>query len=856
MDEHSDGTIEGAMPEGDGTLRSLYSAYPLLDSLAFPTGATGGSGVAGRFSVSPLIPLLTAILGRTTDTQVCVRLPERDRVAALLACMVALERTRQSFPERFREHTASGFDIGQRVRVRPGGHVYEYGGYYSERIASIGADFGDLVRLKVLGRRENRSIPGKDLARLEATDDAAPKGKLNTRFPAASETALDRLLGVRTLGNHNLMGTEVLILTSRSEFSRFISDTKIASSGEGASIPLSDVVPWGHIRMDGAIEKEAESSAEGAPIIGVGATFATVAAAAHRADAGSRLVILDGAKPAANDLQILEEVQHRQRMMIISRFGEDEYTNHLEPQGWKVWQPPMRLFAPVSRSGGLTKRTRRAGACADLCQGIEIMPADYERLSEVGKLLNGAAAAMEEFDADELDRRILGRVYRALMEVTRLVEAPDADFISSLQRDLDVIRAELPERRRFWPEEVQRSIDAAIHLLEQEMEEECPCWTAKSSILENVLSGGARIPEIISHGKPDLERIASNQPDAVVLTGWPYRSVLEKLVLAFPAPRLMAIALPFEAAWFRRFNARLQSILRRGRISAQEAVELVGIDGLDRELEPDPVFELPGDAVLPLDDPLPAVERVGRAVSRSRSETGEMVDAIRIDFAGEAYAYLTASKRWPALTASTDNSHGPLRPAMKAASEIEVGEIVVFRSGGDSDVVRQLAIQLAGSEVYWQLHARANQWRTVLRKLGDNPAVVREILVPYGIRPVEQTVRNWLHDPAIIGPARKEDVLAITSALNDRVEEGSAPPDPDDTYDAVRAVRSLHIKAGHRISEVLSTELVNPDLGAIEGVTHMELSVGRVRLAEVRHIDREPIRVDSGSVNELFDDAW
>jgi hypothetical protein len=147
------------------THEGIRARFPLLSSLEFSNDP----------SVTP-IPLpcfigLIAALLETADRPICVVLPDCTDVAIAVGTLVAATRLKAEFHDILRAYATASFKASHdHVLVQPCGLAYRYEGFFTPT----------LFKLKVIDRNESRSLPVREIARLEKTTRKRPKGYLHS----------------------------------------------------------------------------------------------------------------------------------------------------------------------------------------------------------------------------------------------------------------------------------------------------------------------------------------------------------------------------------------------------------------------------------------------------------------------------------------------------------------------------------------------------------------------------------------------------------------------------------------------------------------------------------------------------
>ena len=184
------------------------------------------------------------------------------------------------------------------------------------------------------------------------------------------------------------------------------------------------------------------------------------------------------------------------------------------------------------------------------------------------------------------------------------------------------------------------------------------------------------------------------------------------------------------------------------------------------------------------------------------------------------------------------------------------GDVGLFRTDSDADVIRDVAKRIAGEDHYEDLRDRSALWRKCLRLLGSDTENVKARLEANGLERTLATVRNWLRDPNVIGPRDKEGLEIIAWTVQEAYPEVTLMEALDKIYQAVNKVRSFHRKAGDQLAKDLPNE-ISPGMATnLEGVAEVELPMGEVQLARVIEVNPNPEQVDVSETNELIQDLW
>ena len=869
----------------------LRRRYPILEKVRL-SASTGGTPE----TIPPFFGLLLALLESSDERGCCVVVPDPTGVAHVLATLFALVRLQREFDVLTRAWAERGFEVGQRVKVNPTGHVYVYDGVFEK--------WPHLFKLRELGTDDDaRSLSVSEILRLEPTDRQRPKGKLITDLRSYDAQPIDRLLGIESWGNESLFRNRVLILSSRSGFDQFLTGTAAcrADDADGAS-PLSEILPWGSLDDTGALQPADAFQVHGEPVVAVTHDVDVLADACTRppdnAERGEQpsgvasdpaVVVAEGAGRLVRNLRSLDEIGAGRKVIVVAGPDDEESLPLLADRGLAVWRasPDEMLLVADEHEARLADGPLFGGFARSACNqssfkldGVGCMDEDLDLAAAA--LVLAVDAVRDTEGEDELlgaVRSLFGVLFRAS---ERLAPYSDAERASVVAR-VSEVRARL-EGRAQWvgPDVVGLVGEAADALLGAVGSDALGC--TKANALADLLATRTPHPDGTEPGETVLVRYAGSRPhvanwlctggraavvctdrtlpelwrpDHVVALGWLGAERFQRLADRYPSPQMTVVAYPFELDWMRQFERRWRRTRVGARLPAEERAALCGLP-VSLFSETLPVGE--NDADLPGDDAID-VFRVEASVLHRRKGGAhvrlgdeEVASARYVGFVGDTYAWMTEGASVPVVTALV---HGavdgapPERGAVprRTASELRAGDFVLFREGSDHDVTRSFAEMIAGPAVYRGLRQLATSWRPCLQALSTDPVRVHRILREAGLARRPVTVQKWLGDEDRIGPQGREDLEVIARAA------GPFPEPVADVWEAIRGVRAYHAKAGHRISEWLLDVVPRHSARLRDGEARLDLEFGATFVVEVESIDADYADVPSRLVNELLWDA-
>lgn len=823
----------------------------------------------------------------------CVLLPEMESVGYLTSTLLALSKLRAEFPDLLRGYATRDLEYGQKVRVLPHGYVYKYGGLWPSST--------DFFELRVLNASDKarRTFPVDEILRLEPTERVLPKGKGATDLGQFRLSPLDRLIGIQTGGNTSLFRNHVFYLSARVEFEDLASTIRLArrvNAGAGAGNVSADIIPWGLISSDGRIEREDRYQRKDEPLIAVTHSVDYLADACEAAPRFSKFVIVNEAEKLSRNLQAYDRIAASQRVLIIASHRSVEAVDPLAERGATVWRlSAAELLLDESagdrcRSNGLVGRLFRA---VRNWQQLDLIPVGCsdDRLERVAAHLQTASNGISPEQADEQSGRLLGRLFSVLCHASDACDAPSGEEIEDAKGRLELCLKLIEEQAVWLSSEVASNLRAACQGLASVYEGKAgELGRSKGAALlqlvrELIGRNGQRVAVVTRTSaraqatEAWLERqgmslrvmsVGETGSDeefgALVLTAWPNSRQLGDLIGRYVSPRIYLVGYEFERAWFRVFKRHQARRMAEGSLSAAEKSAMTGLpEGLLELLgEPAPAREA-GDSegvggrlsVSRIEDIL---HHRRKGVSAAVMSREEMREAKYVGFVGATYAHLTEWQHVPVVTAlvrATASSRQAI--AMRTVEELNAGDYIVFREGGESNIIRSIAEEIVGRERYAELREVAELWRTTLWRLSYNaelrladPRMVRQALHRWGLAIGIQTVRNWLHDETQIGPGDEGAIEAIAKASED---EGLLAKRTE-VWEAIKAVRSLHVDAGFQLTRLLLEEIRKTPPRVAGRETRVDLGRGRAWMVEVEEIGASFEGRPSSQVNRLLWDEF
>lgn len=796
----------------------------------------------------------------------CFVLDKTPGTTAIAAILAALVRLQHDFPSLVEHYARTALSPGQRVKVKPSDYVYEYEGLWE--------DFPGFFRLKLLGEDAWRSFPLVDVLRLEPTDRVRPKGTGSSDLGTFERSPLDHLLDLTTCGNNSVIRNAVLVHMARTQFARIADAIILAPSHARRFARLSRFLPWGSIAHDGALKPNDPYQVVGEPLVAATSVPEDLALASLAADVATKVLLVDGARRLARDLQAFDDITNRQRMVVLASPEESEELDLLRDRGCPIWHMSAGEVLIGEASAG--KRTRAS------LVGATIRAADVRRRSKVSTVdcrddvLEAAAASLERVaemigDSEEAFEveEVVARLFRVLFECSECCFGVGEGTAG----DLRAAREHMARHARWLEPAVAEKLRDAIDGLE--------CAIARGSgqqkadaflriLTEHdgqwaVAARSPRTAELLREGLDTLGAdlpvlpVSAISPDheygGILVPAWPNDQRFTRLKNLSVTPEIRVLTYPFESKWVLRHQAREHARVRSNRMETEKRSSILGIEprflsglnGAESEVEETPAKEIPLDLPVFRIEVRVAQRRITHPPVAASGEDSR--EAQLVQFFGGCYALLTEWAELPVLNELIDTSKGDKARLVSAtASRLSTGDFVLFRAGGDKEFIRLIAEEIVGTEEYRRIRDVAERWKSALRRLGGSPATVQRRLADHGLDRTPATVAGWLYNPDRIGPGDYNDLEAIAIAAADKELLSIL----HEVKEAIRQIRGAHLAAGMRLTKLILGELHGRlnELG--DQPTLLDLDYGQAWIVQIESVEAKRLKYPASQVNRLL----
>jgi hypothetical protein len=211
--------------------------------------------------------------------------------------------------------------------------------------------------------------------------------------------------------------------------------------------------------------------------------------------------------------------------------------------------------------------------------------------------------------------------------------------------------------------------------------------------------------------------------EQLLVVTWPSAKRFDRLLRQYAAQRLQILAYAFERHWIRDYQQTYQRSAAPKLSTKRKSILLGLMAGLPDGAEPNegPLPEPGTDHPGPFD--LPAERYLVRRKSASHAggngtEFDESCDAYYVDFAGQTFAYITEGHELPIVNGFISGNRSATAALYhRSVEELKVGDFVLFRDSGDSDIIRFIAEDGIGAKEYALLRAKASRWRATQKAI-------------------------------------------------------------------------------------------------------------------------------------------
>lgn len=819
--------------------------------------------------------LLSTVLATKCRSPICIILPSMEQITEALALLAAVECLAVDLPET-RKSFVQGLTRGTKVRLYPGGEVFEIAGV--EPDGSLRLLMMDKATYKSNG---TRYVTPERAYWFEPTTRQHPLGTQFTKFNQPALNELDVIVGSQIFGNAALVRTRILLAGVRTEFERALASIPITSR-EAAYVPaFRHFFQFGGIDASGEPYVTEPSGSAGYPMVAIGRDLLDLERAClhQESEPGSRVVLTDRIDTVLRDLDLAGRIAERQRLILVADARRRFDVEPLSHKGWTVWEPaPHEIIGRNAREirigcVGIDKSVRAAAAELQRspafisCNAQHLKSAD-SALASLGGFLGDESVEHEPWVDD-------------LLKTARNLFFASAGWLTMPEGAALEIASACAERVRQSAGRVESylGLDTALATIE--------LADALDGFRKSIIPGGltpkgaqiSRLAKTASETSFKQMFVAGNRqsreeadaffrsqgiptrclavgelsevPDVASVVGFSMmrQDLFERLVDPWPSSSTIFVGYDFEIICYRRRLARRHLARTRLRLNEESRATLTGFckdSFADCQTHDSGPFRKADEIHLAGFDRATKEWNWIRRITVPAPRLGEdTCDAHIVRFSGCSWSAMTEEHGVWRIT--PDAKGGPSVQSGQVA-DLRPGTRIVVREGGDRDVIRMLAEHIKGVPNYTKLRDKAALWRRVLIEARVDSTAVRQRLEAVGVRRNPATIRAWLTYEGLIGPRSQEDLQAIAEAFpNRRVTTA----DWQACFDAIRETRALHLSAGAHLTGLLAARCGKMLLEPSDTELAVDLGVGTAWVLEVASVEENTRKCPSSYVNRL-----
>ena len=744
-----------------------------------------------------------------------------------------------------------------------------------------------------------RWFPINQLLRFQPTETKRPLTPIENTVPQ-SDPAIDQLLDISSFGNRSIFTNKIVLVSRLTRVRQFAEKTYVVKpASPEQSVPLRDLFQWGGI-TEGELDQWGTKQVDAEPVLAVSPDLITLQEYLFNSNCrpSEVLIVLDSSLPFANDLQALDEILD-EGYSVFAAMGNRHLDDlkYLEDRNFKSWEWSGSELEQFESIESIDSSNWQEPFCHFHRMAQNYSARQIEETVFDHSDLDNAAEKLQAFSkqcrSDDPKLRIIeGKFYHCLLNLSRLLRpfglATGIDKDKSLRKFLEQIQSYI-QGQEIWLErdavatayEFIKGIKALIENPNSVLGK----ITGLEEILQNttqanqsavVLADASEVPITASYWQDTFPNILNRNKicfvspsgfdlnkdyDHLVVCGWLGADRMLELFDSCIAPSITVLLYPFEQQWFhsaiRRWHRQKRpelTVRQKAKILQIQTENLLTQEPEERKL---PTADSKSD--FDVADFELRLHTYRHTLYTQPSISGEMRKKARfITFSQDTFAYLLPNHKVPVVTDfiagyADESAEIPSRNA----SQLRVGDYVIFSEGSDSDLLRDLAdkgLAKAGKGGHREI---ASLWKRALKRfVFEHPDYFEGALIELwdeGLKCTETTIRRWLNDEHLIGPRNEQDIEIIARVSSDQELQKQL----DYVRRAIKEVRGAHQQAAYFLAQKLITQL--PSLlkqGLSKSHTIEIEDIGQALVTCIEYISEEDIEVPVTKVNRLFKDEF
>ena len=830
----------------------------------------------------PYVLRLIACMALNTKGPSCaIILPQPELVAYFASFLALISDTKRNFEERRDAFAHSGLQLGQNVQILPSGEVYQYGGV---KKYSCGARF----TLKLMGANSNNgtiSLPLTDILRLQPTNRVRPYGKGKTPDKEMALSDLDKVLEIESYGNPSVFKNKVILHSTKQSLDSFLTHWDIHSPVRNAALKDLTDMPWGTINSSGELLTSDKYQAYGEPLIALSNRFSPIDAYCSEESEKTKTVISFNRKSVLRESYDVGSIVEKQKLLLITDHLDEKECEELHQQGIEIWKlNKNEIFiegdTPETKEDiDAISPIRKLFTAANMDKAI--IPVKTAESKTFSKLCKNIARLRNEIDDIETRNNTVSSLQRVMWRTSELLSLPGQDYQDWLLKQIMEIEESLADHSAFIRKDlidtaretsvlitnellpdIDKNSDEKFRYIKKHLLDETEGQTLILARHAEALSAvRARLASLKDKAIfLTYNEIASFTPEkgsmfeTAIITGWPGKHLFLELLQAGIAKNIQAVLYPHEERIMERFFQQRKRADNQLIPSAEKKEEISGLSASlfisQEEEETGPqntesrekFFDEPQEDLSITDsEDIFNVSWSSKPLQTSVSpdENIRPVKAKYVALSNDMCMYLDEDH---VVSVISPKNH---EYKCKKVDDLISGDVLVFRGGGEKEILREVATALYGQS-YDKLWEFASLWKDWLRSLGKNPSEIWQKLVCFGLNRHPVTISQWLNYDDRIGPQNLNDILVIAKATGDENHINKAAK----VADAIKQIRGVHVEAGFKLTSIVMQSLAGTENNDSGPYSELARKFSDVKLYTVEDIDHEYQDVSPDLVNE------
>lgn len=718
----------------------------------------------------------------------------------------------------------------------------------------------------------------------------SPIKKVWSEYSNAPRVSIDSILDIYTAGNKSLFSSNIIFVGRTGKSVEFINNTEINKTR------LIDLFLWGKLNAEGNISIVSTGGVQALPSCLIASDLYSAVNYFNFDENKSRAIVLSSISFGKNDPQSFNALlDSKIPIIVIADFNDLDDLESLREDGFKIWQWNEKNLIEISKQYQSYENsifTPFHRTLTNLCnQKTEIVSCYYPELDSItDELIIFEKKIQPEYGQLKSS---FSQLFQLHNEFSRLIRFPSEKWLSNFREKINNVQDQFESQRLWISTETMNQLNQIITSLLEISENPFLCENQKLDQLEklfqeNSISGktiviipryedveetrsywqkrfaksSEKLTNVVFMAAGDLSIESLNSaPQRIIVSGWLGQNVMYSILHSFLTDKIILLAYSKEATWYKRATNRWRR-KRKFKSNLNDFQELLNfptesLDPFDSAIEegPEQTEESPEENIVELELRLKQYRYSGYKASDNSIDVIEK--AKPVVFNDERFALFTKTHKCLVVTDLILNTNPGGEIQKLTPGDLNIGDYILFFSS-DKDLIREIADKILIAREKADLRTRATFWKYLLRKRTEEMPfnAVVSILRRHGCKRHETTIKNWLMDEDIIGPANSEDVKIILTSFTSPLKRGNLDALINEIYQAISEVRGAHHQAASFLTEQLIAKL--PDIIPQEVGIGKPLIIdlpefGRVFILRIEEIENQWIEVEKYNTNRLLE---